>query len=291
LGDLPYPDLCYLIIQAEKLKKERAMTAQVAYLDIFKHLNKTNCKECGMPTCVAFAIAVSQGARPITGCPYVSDEAADLFAGIEKASAPNEDDVRDVVKQWQDKIKGIDLAQTAKRLDLPYKNGKLQVDMLGKPFYVNQQGEISANCHINPWLSTVLLSYACHAKGLEPKGEWVTLRQLPGGADWYRLFHQRGEKPLHNIVDNYFDMFSFMLDVFQAEDVTDDFPADLATIVYPVPKVPVLISYSKAEEGLDSNLNLLFDVLATENLIIDGIYFLAAGLVTMFERIAQTHGK
>ena len=267
------------------------MTAQVAYLDVFKYLNKTNCKECGLPTCVAFAVAVSQGSRPITGCPYVSDEAADLFAGIEKISSANEEDVRDVVKQWQAEIKKIDLAQAAKRLGLPYKDGKLRVDMLGKPFYVNQQGVISADCHTNPWLSVVLLAYACHGKGVEPKGEWVTLRQLPGGGDWYRLFYQRGEKPLHNIIDNYFDMISFMLSIFQARDVTDEYPADLAMIVYPVPKVPVLISYSKPEDGLDSNLNLLFDVSATENLITDGLYFLTAGLVTMFERIAQTHGK
>ena len=31
-------------------------------LDIFKLTPKTNCKECGSPTCMAFAMKVAQGA-------------------------------------------------------------------------------------------------------------------------------------------------------------------------------------------------------------------------------------
>ena len=34
-------------------------------LDIFKLTPKTNCKECGNPTCMAFAMKVAQGAIPI----------------------------------------------------------------------------------------------------------------------------------------------------------------------------------------------------------------------------------
>ena len=34
-------------------------------LDIFKLTPKTNCKECGSPTCMAFAMKVAQGAVEI----------------------------------------------------------------------------------------------------------------------------------------------------------------------------------------------------------------------------------
>ena len=30
-------------------------------LEIYKHLPKTNCKECGSPTCLAFAMALAGG--------------------------------------------------------------------------------------------------------------------------------------------------------------------------------------------------------------------------------------
>ncbi len=34
-------------------------------LDIFKLTPKTNCKDCGNPTCMAFAMKVASGAIPI----------------------------------------------------------------------------------------------------------------------------------------------------------------------------------------------------------------------------------
>ncbi len=44
-------------------------------LDIFKLSPKTNCKECGSPTCMAFCMKVAQGAVSIDKCPHFSDDA------------------------------------------------------------------------------------------------------------------------------------------------------------------------------------------------------------------------
>ncbi len=38
-------------------------------LDIFKLSPKTNCKDCGSPTCMAFCMKVAQGALPLDKCP------------------------------------------------------------------------------------------------------------------------------------------------------------------------------------------------------------------------------
>ena len=54
-------------------------------LDIFKLSPKKNCKECGVPTCMAFCMKVAQGALPIEKCPYMSDEAIALLS---EATAP-----------------------------------------------------------------------------------------------------------------------------------------------------------------------------------------------------------
>lgn len=54
-------------------------------LDIFKLSPKKNCKECGVPTCMAFCMKVAQGAVPITKCPYMSEEAIALLS---EATAP-----------------------------------------------------------------------------------------------------------------------------------------------------------------------------------------------------------
>jgi acetyl-CoA decarbonylase/synthase, CODH/ACS complex subunit gamma len=54
-------------------------------IQIFKLLPKTNCKECGVPTCLAFAMNLASGKAELDSCPYVSDEARDQLA---EASAP-----------------------------------------------------------------------------------------------------------------------------------------------------------------------------------------------------------
>ena len=54
-------------------------------IEIFKLLAKTNCKECGFPTCLAFAMALASGKAELDACPYVSDDVREKLA---EASAP-----------------------------------------------------------------------------------------------------------------------------------------------------------------------------------------------------------
>ncbi len=44
-------------------------------LDIFKLLPKTNCGDCGVPTCMAFAMKIAQKKAELSSCPYASEEA------------------------------------------------------------------------------------------------------------------------------------------------------------------------------------------------------------------------
>jgi len=54
----------------------------VTGLEIFKLLPKTNCKECGFPTCLAFAMQVAMGKVELAKCPYVSEEAKEKLAEV-----------------------------------------------------------------------------------------------------------------------------------------------------------------------------------------------------------------
>jgi acetyl-CoA decarbonylase/synthase, CODH/ACS complex subunit gamma len=54
-------------------------------IQIFKLLPKTNCGECGSPTCLAFAMALAAGKAELEKCPTISDEAK---AQLSEASAP-----------------------------------------------------------------------------------------------------------------------------------------------------------------------------------------------------------
>jgi acetyl-CoA decarbonylase/synthase complex subunit gamma len=54
-------------------------------IEIFKLLPKTNCKDCGEPTCLAFAMKLAAGKAELSLCPHVSEESK---AKLSEASAP-----------------------------------------------------------------------------------------------------------------------------------------------------------------------------------------------------------
>src|SRR5512139_322085 len=54
-------------------------------VEIFKLLPKTNCKKCGHPTCLAFAMKLAQRQASLDACPDVSEEAKRVLG---EASAP-----------------------------------------------------------------------------------------------------------------------------------------------------------------------------------------------------------
>ena len=54
-------------------------------IQIFKLLPKTNCGDCGTPTCLAFAMNLASGKAELDACPHVSEEAREQLAA---ASAP-----------------------------------------------------------------------------------------------------------------------------------------------------------------------------------------------------------
>jgi acetyl-CoA decarbonylase/synthase complex subunit gamma len=54
-------------------------------MQIYKNLPKTNCKDCGLPTCMAFAMQVAAKQRALTDCPHITEAAK---AAMSEASAP-----------------------------------------------------------------------------------------------------------------------------------------------------------------------------------------------------------
>jgi len=54
-------------------------------MQIYKQLPKTNCKKCGFPTCMAFAMQVAAKQKAISDCPEISEEAT---TALSEESAP-----------------------------------------------------------------------------------------------------------------------------------------------------------------------------------------------------------
>jgi hypothetical protein len=258
-------------------------------MEVFKHLNKSNCRKCNEATCLAFAAAVFKGTKRIGACPDLDPEIIARYNGQMKNPKPPEAEADEAIAELKNKVRTVDLAQAARRLDGRYGNGKLTLKILGKDFGIDTMGNIFTDIHVHGWVALPVLTYILEGKGTQLSNNWVPLRELAGGKDWYRLFGQRCEKPLKKLADTHTDLFEIVVDLFSGHHVEQQFDSDISVVLHPLPRVPILISYWKPEDGLESDLHLFFDDTAEDQLNMDAIYTLGTGLTVMFEKIAQRH--
>lgn len=259
-------------------------------MEIFKLLDKSNCRECGKPTCLAFAGAVLTGKMKLGECPKLDSAILETY-GSDAGEQRLPEQVMEVpMAKFKAEIAEIDLQEAAKRLGAEFSNGRLTIRCLGKEVSIDSQGDIHTDIHVHHWLVVPVYNYVLGGAGTQVSGEWVPFRELDGGKTWHRLFGQRCEKPLKQVADTYTGLFEDMIHLFNGRQVENHYSADISMVLHPLPKMPILICYWKPEDGMESDLNVFFDATAEENLNIESIYTLAAGLVVMFEKLSLRHG-
>jgi hypothetical protein len=259
-------------------------------MEIFKLLDKSNCRKCNKPTCLAFAAAVFQGQKRLDECPQLDRATIERYGGMDVHQIPLEQMQYESIEHLKRKIAKIDLFASAQRLGERFSNEKLTIKCLGKDFSVDTNGNISTDLHVHSWIAVPVLNYILEGAGTPVSGTWIPFRELEGGKTWYRLFAQRCEKPLKKVADTYTDLFEDMIHLFNGRQVEKHYRSDISLVLHPLPKVPLLICYWKPEDDLESDLNIFFDSKVEENLNIESIYTLATGLVIMFEKLALRHG-
>jgi hypothetical protein len=267
------------------------MAAAKNVMEIFMVLEKSNCRECGEKTCLAFAGAVFCGRRRIAECPRLLGQAHERFAapaGGSQFGAENE--LEGVVAGLKEQICRLDFLATAQRIGAHIKDDALYVKMLGKFFSIAKDGTFRTDLHLIPWVVIPLLHYVLNCKGVEVSGKWLSFRELPGGKEKYALFKKRGEDVLLQLADRYTDFFDDILHMFDGREVDKQFKSDVSVVLHPLPLVPIMICYWRADEGLASSLNIFFDASAGENIGADSAFSLGTGIAQMLEKLATYHG-
>ena len=260
-------------------------------MEIFKHLDKSNCRECGEKTCLAFAGAVYQSRKDISMCPRLDQEVVDRFSDDTAGAGSPEEMGAQYINSLKKSLAEMDLADAAARAGGRYTDGKLMLKVMEKDFGVNADGDFSTDIHVNSWVAGPFLDYVIKGRGLDPKGDWVSFRELgESGEVSYPFFQKRCEVPMKRVADTYTDLFDDLAHIFGGRKVDEQFQSDISVVLHPLPKVPIMICYWKPDEGLASSLNLYFDKSADENLGSGAILTICSGLAIMFERLSARHG-
>ncbi len=259
-------------------------------MEVFKLLDKSNCRKCNEQTCLAFASKVFLGQKSLELCPHLD---ADILAkhnvpGKKKTSMDESTDA--LLQDLKHQILSRDLEQAADQVGGQYANGRLTIRIFGKPFSIDSSGRMFSDIHINPWIAGPVLNYVLHCKGVPLTGNWVPFRELEGGREKNALFVQRSEKSLKQIADKYTGFFEDLILIFNGKKTKNHYESDISLVLHPLPRLPMLICYWKPEDNMESDLHLFFDSSADMNANIDIVYGIGAGIVVMFEKISMKHG-
>jgi hypothetical protein len=259
-------------------------------MEIFQLLDKSNCRECGEKTCLAFAGAVFQGKRKIADCPKLDRETIERFSGGDQDQDNVFQEGADYLEELKNKVAGTDLVEAAEKVGAKFSGGKLTLKVLGKDFSVDTKGSLSADIHINPWVAVPFLSYVLYGKGLPVSGNWISFRELKDGKERYALFQKRCEQAMKQVADTYTDLFDDLVHIFSGKQVEKQFKSDISVVLHPLPAVPIMICYWLPEDGLESSLNVFFDETADKNLDVGSVFSLGVGLAQMFGKLSLRHG-
>jgi hypothetical protein len=262
-------------------------------LEIYQVLEKSNCGRCQLPSCLAFAAAVSAGQKNISDCPQLDQHHREQLASALQGGSGQE--LYRFVKELQgleESVCKLNFAERAPRIGGVFREnaggGSLVLKSLGKEFVIDQQGQVHSECHLIPWVKAPLLAYAVNPQHQAITGRWLNFRDLPGGMERQNLFTSRCERLLKSLADQHHGLLNDLADLFMGEPVAD-FDADLALVLYPLPHFPLLICWHAPEDGLESSLTILFDACCGTNLPTQMTFSLSIGLVQMFDHIAKQH--
>lgn len=263
----------------------------LSVVDLYsKILPKTNCKDCGFPTCLAFAGMVVSQKHPLKNCPHISKDVLEnaekeleeqykegkwlqkdmageaLAVAKEKASSI-------ILKDISDRIGGrLTKKNGTKTIELPYFNSSIWIT---KEKVCDSEGsDLSRN------EQTFIYIHMAQGGTSIPTGNMKSFKEFPNTVSKIISMNDHVETPLINAFSGNKKELRDACQKAGAIDVSDRYDScDLAFLFTAFPKVPVTLLFWDAQEDFDAEIKLMFDETVIDHLDIEAIMFLSEELV------------
>jgi hypothetical protein len=134
----------------------------------------------------------------------------------------------------------------------------------------------------------LILHYLVNADGSEPKGEWITFREVPSGEFYWSAFVKRAKSPL---VGFFGERPQLLLELAQGVggEPAQDQAGDAAVIVQAFPRVPFMLQLWEGDDEFPPDGNVLMDPTISGYLSTEDVA-LAAGL-PIYKMMAMARQK
>lgn len=264
----------------------------LSIVDIYqKLLPKTNCRECGFPTCLAFAGMVVSEKHPLENCPHIPPELLEpakkeLSAQYAEGKWLKKDPAESALAWAKERAASMAVE------DLPGRIGGEIIETDSGPalrlpyfneFLIIRPGtlEKADGSPLNRWEQVFVFNHLAQGGDAVPSGEWKAFQEFPNTVSKVKSMIAHVEEPLSEHFAGKREELRSAGQSVGGEDVTDQYPsADLAMKFTPLPRVPVLLIYWEADpaEAVAAKIKLLFDETVPRHLDIESILFLSERL-------------
>ena len=257
-------------------------------IDLYRMLPKTNCGDCGQPSCLAFATKVVGHGHALRDCHYLEEAALQEVEQLlerqrEKGVYLRKDSHKIAREHLREKISNHDFEAIASGLEVTYLVedgvGALNIPYFRRTVTMRHSGLVKAE-EFDPWDEVLLYNYIFFSGSKPLSGKWVGLESFPNSLS-KRVALEDG---CHRRINQVFAGFQRKLEAACRKlggiAVADGHNADLAYRFQALPKMPLLLLFwdEDKEEGFESQTKVLFDESALEYLDLEGLTFVAEKL-------------
>ena len=261
----------------------------ITVMEVLKILPRTNCGDCGQPTCLAFATQVIKEGEDLQKCPHLAVAAAEMGEAVRAQQAAGVGRRRESLaislEVLQAKVAPLDFAALAEGLGATYgeESGRpyLSLAYFGHCLQVfKDELRYPPGAPADPWDAILLYNYIA-SQGNEPvTGRWIAYQSLPNSVSKAKTLVRLEQQ----LADHFNGKAAKLQERMAAAGgapaaVGED--ADVQASFLPLPKVPLLLLFwdAEAEEGFAPQARLLFDANITHYLDLESMLFLVEHLM------------
>ncbi len=256
-------------------------------LQLYQLTPKTNCKECGFATCLAFATQVIVGQASLDQCSYLDPGELEPFRqhlarqleagigvkreGFEKALQF----LRQEIKKWDfEKIAsslGADLddAETGPTLRLSY---------FGRPVRVTWEDivptQLDGGPELDPYEKILIYNYVIGGAA-EPSGKWIGMESLPNSVSKIKSLRSHCEGPLAQAFAGKMDRLQGAVAGLGRPIAMQEEKTDFAGEFQVLPRLSLRVLWwdEDPSEGFAARVKFLFDSKVLEILDLESLLF------------------
>lgn len=271
----------------------------LSVVDLYaKILPRTNCGDCGYPTCIAFAGMVVSEKFPLKNCPHIApdlleDAQAELDEQYAQGKWLKKDMAAEALSLARQRAASTDLKEMAGRIGGTFEDGKAP-------------GLFSGTSHIRlPYFNTSLLVskervadetgrelsrneqtfvYIHLASGgtAPPTGNMKSLKEFPNTVSKIKSMQDHVEAPLRNAFSGRMQDLKAACEKNGGADVKDRYESpDMAFQFRVFPKVYMTLLFWDARDGFDADAKLMFGDTILEHMDIEAMMFMSEHLCAL----------